>query len=177
KVDWFLKADDDTYVIVENLRYFLSGFNTSEPLYFGHKFKTIVKNGFFSGGAGYALSKEATRRFVTIGYHNASLCRKDHGGAEDVEMANCMEKLNVSAMDTRDSQGRGRFFPFGVNFHYFPGEIYADVHWVVIVARIALYPSITFTQEPCTYWISSSIKFVLLGWWTIVLQFQNHRQM
>ncbi|XP_032783415.2 glycoprotein-N-acetylgalactosamine 3-beta-galactosyltransferase 1 [Daphnia magna] len=129
EVDWILKADDDTYVIVENLRYFLSGFNTLEPLYFGHKFKAIVKNGFFSGGAGYALSKEAIRRFVTIGYHNASLCRKDHGGTEDVEMANCMEKLNVSAMDTRDSQGRGRFFPFGVNFHYFPGEIYADVHW------------------------------------------------
>ncbi|KAI9559032.1 hypothetical protein GHT06_015821 [Daphnia sinensis] len=129
EVDWFLKADDDTYVIVENLRYFLSGFNTAEPLYFGHKFKAIVKSGFFSGGAGYALSKEATRRFVTIGYPNASLCRKDHGGAEDVEMANCMEKLNVSAMDTRDSQGRGRFFPYGASFHYFPSEIYADVHW------------------------------------------------
>ncbi|KAK4010685.1 hypothetical protein OUZ56_019816 [Daphnia magna] len=153
KVDWFLKADDDTYVIVENLRYFLSGFNTSQPLYFGHKFKTIVKNGYFSGGAGklfnlttnfvefvipfandyffqgYALSKEATRRFATIGYHNESLCRKDHRGAEDAEMGNCMEKLNVSAMDTRDSQGRGRFFPFGADSHYFPGEIHSGDYW------------------------------------------------
>jgi hypothetical protein len=40
------------YIIVENLRYFLSGFNTSKPMWFGHKFKALVKNGYFSGGAG-----------------------------------------------------------------------------------------------------------------------------
>ncbi|KAK4010680.1 hypothetical protein OUZ56_019812 [Daphnia magna] len=129
EVDWFFKADDDTYVIVENLRYFLSGFNTLKPSYFGNKFKTLVDNGFISGGAGYALSKEATRRFVTIGYHNESLCRKDHGGAEDVEMGYCMQNLNVSAMDTRDSQGRARFFTFAAESHYFPGEIYSGDYW------------------------------------------------
>ena len=37
--DWFLKADDDTYVIMENLRYFLSNKNASDPWYFGCKFK------------------------------------------------------------------------------------------------------------------------------------------
>ena len=46
------QADDDTYVIVENLRYFLSGENTSEPIFFGHHFKTIVKQGYYSGGRG-----------------------------------------------------------------------------------------------------------------------------
>ncbi len=40
------------YIIVENLRYFLSAFNTSEPMWFGHKYKTNVTAGFHSGGAG-----------------------------------------------------------------------------------------------------------------------------
>ena len=41
------QADDDTYVIVENLRYFLSNKNSSEPIFFGHHFKTIVKQGYY----------------------------------------------------------------------------------------------------------------------------------
>lgn len=41
EADWFMKADDDTYVIVENLRYFLSSQNSSLPLYFGCRFKVV----------------------------------------------------------------------------------------------------------------------------------------
>ena len=38
-----MQADDDTFVIVENLRYFLSSHDPSEPVWFGHHFKTIVR--------------------------------------------------------------------------------------------------------------------------------------
>ena len=41
-----------SYVVVENLRYMLSTYNSSEPIAFGHKFKPFVKQGYFSGGAG-----------------------------------------------------------------------------------------------------------------------------
>ena len=40
-----------------------------------------------------------------------------------------MENLNVSTMDTRDSKGRGRFFPFNPDNHYFPGDIHAGDYW------------------------------------------------
>ena len=40
--DWFIKADDDTYVIVTNLKAFLSEQNASEPVTFGYNFKVIT---------------------------------------------------------------------------------------------------------------------------------------
>ena len=43
EADWFLKADDDTYTIVENLRLLLLNQNHSDPIYFGHKFKPYVE--------------------------------------------------------------------------------------------------------------------------------------
>ena len=101
--DWFLKADDDTYVVVENLRYMLQAHNHTDPVYFGCKFKPYVKQGYMSGGAGYVLSKEALGRLATKGLEDTSMlrCRSDDGGAEDVEMGKCMEGLGVKAGDSR----------------------------------------------------------------------------
>lgn len=128
EADWFLKADDDTYVVMENLRYMLQPHNASQAVFFGCKFKPYVKQGYMSGGAGYVLSKEAVRRFVTRGIKdkNGVLCRSDGGGAEDVEMGKCMENLGVQAGDSRDSLGRGRFFPFVPEHHLISGHMPDD---------------------------------------------------
>ena len=96
-----MKADDDTFVVVENLRNLLKDFNTTDPISFGHNFKylgvskmvimicmysLVSVQGYFSGGAGYVLSKEALRRFTQVGLKNSSLCKEDDGGDEDVNM-------------------------------------------------------------------------------------------
>lgn len=122
QVDWVMKADDDTYVIVENLRFMLSAYEPSDPIYFGCRFKPFVKQGYMSGGAGYVLSKEAVKRFVEKGIPDKEKCRQDHGGAEDVEIGICLERVGVKAGDSRDPNGRGRFFPFVPDHHITVGH-------------------------------------------------------
>ena len=39
--EWFMKADDDTFVIVENLKYLLANYSTNDPIHFGHHFKYL----------------------------------------------------------------------------------------------------------------------------------------
>ena len=71
EAEWYLKADDDSYIVMDNLRDFLSQHNPDDPLQFGSKLKgangQIVQHGYMSGGAGYVLSKEALKRLVTMG--------------------------------------------------------------------------------------------------------------
>lgn len=112
--DWFLKADDDTFVVLENLRYSLSKHNTEEPLYFGRKFAPFVAQGYMSGGAGYVLSKEALRRFVK-GFADG-LCTHNTE-VEDIGLGRCMETMKVKTGDSRDVLGRQTFHPYPPDYY------------------------------------------------------------
>jgi len=124
--DWFIKADDDTYMIVENLRYLLKDYDTNKPYYFGHRFKPMVRQGYMSGGAGYVLSKNALQKFVLDALPNRRKCRQDSGGAEDLEMGKCLQNVGVKAVDSRDNLGRERFLPFVPEYHLIPGTVPKD---------------------------------------------------
>lgn len=104
-------------MIVENLRYMLYQYSPETPIYLGAKFKKFVKQGYMSGGAGYVLSKEAVRRFVVEGIPNPKYCRAEDSEMDDIELGKCMEKLNVTAGDSRDLDGKGRMFPLDPKEH------------------------------------------------------------
>lgn len=143
--DWFLKADDDTYVIMENLRLLLTNYSSNKEVYLGCHFKEFLAeglvpifsplrntypmilvvltfSGYASGGAGYVLSRKAVRRFVEDGL-NKNVCRSDSGGFEDVEIGTCLVKIGITIQDTRDSYGRARFFPFNATWHMRPSDV------------------------------------------------------
>lgn len=107
--DWFLKADDDTYVVVDNLRWVLANRSPDEPVYYGRRFKPYTKQGYMSGGAGYVLSREALKRFVE-GFRTKKCTHTT--SVEDLAMGQCMEKMGVVAADSRDTLQRETFNPF-----------------------------------------------------------------
>jgi len=116
--DWFMKADDDTFVIVENMKALLSKYQTTDPIHFGHTFK--FGGDYFSGGAGYVLSKEALKRFVLKGLTNATMCHQQDDGDEDALLGECMRNLQVKHGDSRDEKKLKRFFPFEPKDHIIP---------------------------------------------------------
>lgn len=118
--DWFFKGDDDTYAFMDNMRYMLSEYSPDDPIYFGHKFKTHShRYGYFSGGSGYVMSREALKRFTQQAMKNSSLCKTDNTGAEDWQMGSCMDNVGVLAGDSRDKFNRERFLPFRAYSHLF----------------------------------------------------------
>lgn len=124
EADWFLKADDDTFVVVDNLRWILSNHSPEEPIYFGKRFKPYTKQGYMSGGAGYVLSKEALKRFVE-GFRT-KVCTHTTP-VEDLALGQCLEKMNVLAGDSRDTLHRETFHPF-VPEHHLTGK-FSKTFW------------------------------------------------
>lgn len=120
EADWFMKADDDTYVALDNLRWLLSKYDPERPIYFGRKFKPYVKQGYMSGGAGYVLSKEALRRYVAA--LKSGKCNHSTF-VEDLALGKCMESINVEAGDSRDSVHRETFHPFVPEHHLMKGYL------------------------------------------------------
>ncbi|XP_057367964.1 glycoprotein-N-acetylgalactosamine 3-beta-galactosyltransferase 1-like [Daphnia carinata] len=128
EADWFYKADDDTYAVMENMRHLLSSYDAAKPTHFGFRYEN-PNNGkhFMSGGSGYVLTKEAVRRFVELGIGNVTnevemtsfanktnACSPGHKGLEDAKLGSCLEKLNVAAGDSRDENEEERFLPFSL---------------------------------------------------------------
>ncbi|KAK6172456.1 hypothetical protein SNE40_016101 [Patella caerulea] len=105
--DWFVKADDDTYMIVENLKFLVSHYKGQEPAYIGSHLKMFAPNGYMAGGCGYALNREALKKLIK-GYQKPGLCRLT-GGAEDLETGRCLAKMGVPIISSVDKYDKETF--------------------------------------------------------------------
>ncbi|TRZ11744.1 hypothetical protein HGM15179_015380 [Zosterops borbonicus] len=114
RADWFLKADDDTFVVLDNLRWLLAAHPPQRPLYFGKRFRPFTRQGYMSGGAGYVLSRGALARVVTA--FARGTCGHS-GPEEDAALGQCLERLGVAVGDSRDTLGRETFHPFPPEIH------------------------------------------------------------
>ncbi|VDO12140.1 unnamed protein product [Rodentolepis nana] len=110
--DYFLKADDDTYVIVENLRYLLAAKIPDEPFFMGRRFIKNAKTTYASGGAGYVISRGALKIVAKGILEGVEACRSGYK-AEDHAFGICAEALGVPIIDSLDEHDLERFHPFG----------------------------------------------------------------
>ncbi|KAH8283649.1 hypothetical protein KR018_010795 [Drosophila ironensis] len=125
--DWFFKADDDTFAIIENMRYMLKPYSPKSPIYFGCEFKAS-QTVYMSGGAGYVLSRKAVQIFVEKGIIGRR-CYTNNDGSEDFQMGACLKMLKVPAGDSRDHYGRHRFLSLPLGHFLIPGYD-ADDFWL-----------------------------------------------
>ena len=113
KYDWFFKGDDDTYVVMNNLRKFLFNKNSSEPNFYGKLMSNgLTPEGYPQGGAGYAFGKEALKRLVEVGFQKGKRCPKEAFGthSDDVFLGLCLVESGVKmGKDCFDSTGRDLF--------------------------------------------------------------------
>ncbi|KAH8274125.1 hypothetical protein KR044_011425, partial [Drosophila immigrans] len=126
KYDWFLKADDDTYVIMENLQRMLGAYDPNMPLYFGYQMRRYNVS-YMSGGASYVLSREALRRFMKQAYGSEQLCPEARKmGIEDFYMGICLQNVGVHLIDSTRAMtddDKPKFFPLNIeNYLYNSNE-------------------------------------------------------
>ncbi|XP_013187894.2 glycoprotein-N-acetylgalactosamine 3-beta-galactosyltransferase 1 [Amyelois transitella] len=106
KADWFLMIDDNTYVIMENLKYMLLSHFSSEAVYFGCALEDIQEKRL-AFDPGYVLSKTAIEKLAK----RSHLCNST-SDLLIVVLGECVRTLDIKAVDSRDSVGRGRLIPF-----------------------------------------------------------------
>ena len=123
--DWFIKADDDTFVIVENLRFLVSRYDNEKPYYIGRWFK--ASGGYNTESAGYVFNKETLKTFIRA-MNNPMKCVKE-SSLQDSNVGACLRAFGVHPSDTRDSHGRETFHPFAPEYHVVPNAI-KNHHWL-----------------------------------------------
>ena len=112
-----MKADLDTFIFVDHLKYFLKDKNYSKPITYGLEFYyPRLKLLYNSGGAGYILSKEALQRFGADFSKKESHCiNSNNTSFEDVDVALCLRDLGVFPGKTIDEYGSERFHAFSIS--------------------------------------------------------------
>jgi glycoprotein-N-acetylgalactosamine 3-beta-galactosyltransferase len=136
KYDWFMIADDNTFVIMENLRRYLeseeirtaanggiflpSAFALwNYPLLLGRRF---AFNGdksdiYPSGGPGYLLNQAALKTMVVYSLPHR-LPKSRLRPNDDMMVARVLGQMGVYPYETKDAHGSERFMPFHPDSHY-----------------------------------------------------------
>lgn len=119
--DWFLNTDGSSFIVVENLRYHLYGYDPVQPIVVG-----LLKNStnrqtqpYLSMKAGFALSRGALENLVA----GLSKC-KNCAAAKKSEVENhfnlCLREAGILFGKSTDQHGKQLFFDQHLNRFFLP---------------------------------------------------------
>ena len=126
EADWFIKADDDTYVVVDNLRRYLADLDPAVPLHLGRRFiPNGMGQGYLSGGSGIVVSRGGLDRigaaFKSGDDERWPKAGRERGGVgpEDLYTSRALIGIGVPIANAVDAERRQLFLPLGVDSEYF----------------------------------------------------------
>eukprot|EP00035_Acanthoeca_spectabilis_P026717 m.463945 g.463945 ORF g.463945 m.463945 type:complete len:505 (-) comp23235_c0_seq1:81-1595(-) len=119
--EWFVKADDDTYLSMNNLHDFLSVFDPLNRHMFGRIFRLGGRPArtYVSGGSGIILSRGALAALgEAVNATNGSVWGPKLHGPEDLQTADTLKTLGITPGRALDSKGRQLFLPLGPQYEW-----------------------------------------------------------
>ncbi|EDQ86290.1 uncharacterized protein MONBRDRAFT_28451 [Monosiga brevicollis MX1] len=117
--DWFIRGDDDTYMMMDNVGHFLQQYDAAETHYFGRRFlftdlSLQAKIPFYSGGPGTILSRGALQRLGQAVDQNMTVLSDRDTFADDLELALALNRLGIMPKETVDERGGQLFIALGL---------------------------------------------------------------
>ncbi|XP_046569289.1 glycoprotein-N-acetylgalactosamine 3-beta-galactosyltransferase 1-like [Haliotis rubra] len=159
---WFIRVHPMTFVVLENLRYFLKDEDYNKPIYFGQ----VLREGntvFPLGSAGYVISREAISKFGASSASKASC--KGSTTSECVVVADCFRDLGIILGDSRDALDRSRFH--GVSVESVSVQEYPawfaelDVHNNMTKQGISSVSDVSITISPVSDSVILALEYFL----------------
>ncbi|XP_013794795.2 glycoprotein-N-acetylgalactosamine 3-beta-galactosyltransferase 1-like [Limulus polyphemus] len=118
---WILITDDETFAIIENVRYYVASLNASHPYYLGHSAKHYFDY-FNMADSGILLSVGAIKTLHSL-FPDGNTCIQAPSGHFGVSIGKILQKAEIMPMDTRDQLGKSRFNAFSAEKLLIPGSI------------------------------------------------------
>uniref|UniRef100_A0A0N5BGG8 N-acetylgalactosaminide beta-1,3-galactosyltransferase n=1 Tax=Strongyloides papillosus TaxID=174720 RepID=A0A0N5BGG8_STREA len=112
--DYVLKGDDDTYIVMENLRAFLLNENPDNDSYFGFTVYNPpgnIANGYIQGGSGYVFSRKTFNTLVEEGLDNERYCTSRNDVLDDMQIGRCLVRMGINPTFLSDDRSRVVFSP------------------------------------------------------------------
>lgn len=118
--DWILRVQDDSYIVVENLKHLLNQYDWDWPMMVGQRFleevcsrfhKLFVTSSSSSQDyivGNYAFSKAAFVILIEKAFTNHEICPVD-GFNSDVLLSRCMQHVDIFQIDAFDDHNKALF--------------------------------------------------------------------